>query len=266
MTSSDNSKTAVDVTILMPCLNEAKALPYCIDVAKQTSETLKARGLSSEILISDNGSGDGSPALAKRLGCRVTTCDKRGYGLALIHGCKEARGRYILMGDSDGSYDFREGVAMIEKLQRGFDLCMGNRLGGVIMPGAMPWKNMRIGNPFLSGILNFFFHTGMHDVHCGLRAFTKQAFSDMNLSAPGMEFASELVLKAATMKMKCAEIPITLHPDRRESPSHLRPWRDGFRHLLFILTFGPMMHYMVALVALLSIGLFLLIALILSKR
>lgn len=229
-----------DVTIVMPCLNEVQSLPHCMANALDALSRLRTElGLSGEILIADNGSTDGSQALASELGGRVVAVDARGYGAALIGGCRAAQGQYIIMGDCDGSYNFTEGAAMVAELQKGFDLCMGNRFRGGIAPGAMPWKNRYIGNPALTGILNIFFKTGMHDAHCGLRAIRKNAFDRLNLSGSGMEFASEMVIKAALLKLDMTEIPATLSPDIRNRAPHLRPWRDGWRHLRYLFMLSP---------------------------
>ncbi len=231
--------TEFDVTILMPCLDERITLPACIDTAEEAVRRLAEQGLSAEILISDNGSLDGSQAYARSRGCRVTECPTRGYGAALIHGIRAARGRFIVMGDSDASYDFREGVPMVAKLTEGYDLCMGNRFTGRIIPGAMPPMNRYLGNPALSGVLNLFFRSGVGDAHSGLRAFRRDAALGLQLVSPGMEFASELVVKAALKGLKMTELPITLHPDGRDRKPHLRPWRDGWRHLRFLLALSP---------------------------
>jgi hypothetical protein len=229
-----------DVSIVMPCLNEAISLPHCIGRALETLARLRVElGLSGEIVIADNGSTDGSQALATELGARVVPVTNRGYGAALIGGCHAALGTYILMGDCDGSYDFTEGVAMIEELVAGRDLCMGNRFRGGVAPGAMPWKNRYIGNPALTGILNVFFRTGMGDAHCGLRAIRKDAFAKLKLTGSGMEFASEMVIKAALMRLNMAEVPATLSPDLRQRAPHLRPWRDGWRHLRYLFMLSP---------------------------
>lgn len=231
---------AIDVTIVMPCLDEAISLPHCIANAQAALAGIEAQyGLAGEIVIADNGSTDGSQALATKLGARVVPVTRRGYGAALIGGCEAAFGRYILMGDADGSYDFTNGVAMIGALVDGADLCMGSRFKGGIAPGAMPWKNRYIGNPVLTGILNLFFRSGISDAHCGLRAITRDCFASLNLSGTGMEFASEMVIKAALKRCRISEVPATLSVDLRDRAPHLRPWRDGWRHLRYLLMLSP---------------------------
>lgn len=230
----------VDVTIVMPCLNEIISLPHCIANAKEALARIASLyGLTGEIVVADNGSDDGSQQLAMELGARVVPVAERGYGAALIGGCEGAHGRYILMGDADGSYDFTDGVAMIGQLLDGADLCMGSRFKGGIEPGAMPWKNRYIGNPVLTGILNLFFRSGVSDAHCGLRAITKAAFQSLRLSGSGMEFASEMVIKASLKKLRITEVPATLSKDLRARAPHLRPWRDGWRHLRYLLMLSP---------------------------
>src|SRR5690606_34126231 len=173
-------------------------------------------------------------------GARVINVPQRGYGAALIGGFTGAEGRYLVMGDADGSYDFCESIPMIKSLQAGADICMGSRFKGEIKPGAMPWKNRYIGNPVLTGILNLFFKSGISDAHCGLRALTKKCFEQLNLSSTGMEFASEMVVKASLLEKKMTEVPVTLSPDNRTRPPHLRPWRDGWRHLIFLFLLSPL--------------------------
>ncbi|HEX5257687.1 MAG TPA: glycosyltransferase [Sphingomicrobium sp.] len=230
----------VDVTIVMPCLDEAQCLPHCIVNAKDALRRIEAEyGLTGEIVIADNGSSDGSQMLATGLGARVVGVSERGYGAALIGGGKAARGKYILMGDADGSYDFTDGVAMIGELESGADLCMGSRFKGGISPGAMPWKNRYIGNPVLTGILNLFFGAGISDAHSGLRAIRKDSFLGLGLSGAGMEFASEMVIKAALKRLRIAETPVKLLPDLRDRAPHLRPWRDGWRHLRYLFMLSP---------------------------
>ena len=230
----------VDVSIVMPCLNEAGCLPVCIANAREALAMIERKfGLSGEIVIADNGSTDGSQAIAMAEGARVEPVAERGYGAALIGGGYGARGRYIVFGDADGSYDFRECVPMVEQLIAGADLCMGSRFKGGIAPGAMPWKNRYIGNPVLTGILNLMFRAGISDAHCGLRAVTAEAFRGLRLSGSGMEFASEMVIKAALQRLAIAEVPATLSPDLRDREPHLRPWRDGWRHLRYLLMLSP---------------------------
>lgn len=232
----------VDVTIVMPCLNETQSLPHCIANAQAALDRIAAElGLTGEIVIADNGSTDGSQALAQQLGARVVAVADRGYGAALIGGCSDARGRYILMGDCDGSYDFTDGVAMIAKLDAGFELCMGSRFAerGSISTGAMPWKNRYIGNPVLTGILNLFFRSGIDDAHCGLRAISADAFARLKLSGAGMEFASEMVIKASLLKLRMTQVPAKLLPDLRQRAPHLRPFRDGWRHLRYLFMLSP---------------------------
>ena len=239
------SQTTCDVSLLMPCLNERQTLPYCIEEAKEAQQMLEAAGYTSEILIADNGSDDGSQAFARSQGARVVAVPEKGYGNALIGGAYAARGRFIVMADADCSYDFRECLPLVEDLAHGKDLSMGTRLKGDIHPGAMPWKNRYIGNPVLSGILNLLFRSGLSDAHCGLRALTKEAFHHMDLSAPGMEFASEMVIKAACLDLPRAEHPVSLRPDKRDRPPHLRPWQDGWRHLRYMLLFSPFWLFIV---------------------
>jgi glycosyltransferase involved in cell wall biosynthesis len=232
--------TGVDVTIVMPCLDEAQCLPHCIANAREALAAIQAaHGLSGEILIADNGSTDGGQAIAHRLGARVVAVPERGYGAALRGGFAAARGRYLVMGDADGSYDFTDAAPMIGALVAGADLCMGSRFKGAIRPGAMPWKNRWIGNPVLTGILKLLFHAPISDAHCGLRALTRAAFDRLKLTGAGMEFASEMVIKAALKGETIAETPVTLHPDLRDRPPHLRPWRDGWRHLRYLFMLSP---------------------------
>ncbi|HEX3890381.1 MAG TPA: glycosyltransferase family 2 protein [Verrucomicrobiae bacterium] len=230
---------SVELTILMPCLNEAETLARCIEKAKLGIERSGVRG---EIIIADNGSVDDSIEIAEKSGARVVQVIEKGYGSALRGGIQAAAGKWILMGDADDSYDFSEITGFVEQFQEGFDLIMGCRLpigGGIISPGAMPWKNRRIGNPILSFVGRVFFKCPAHDFHCGLRGFTKAAFWKMDLQTTGMEFASEMVIKSTFKKLKIAEVPITLHKDGRSRPPHLKPWRDGWRHLRFMLLFSP---------------------------
>jgi hypothetical protein len=224
----------------MPCLNERGTLAFCIAAARRALDVLAQRhALAGEIVVADNGSTDGSQEAARSLGARVVQVGRRGYGAAVCGGFAAARGRYLVMGDADGSYDFVEAVPMIEALMAGADLCMGSRFRGGIKPGAMPWKNRYIGNPVLTGILNLLFRARTGDAHCGLRALTKGCFKRLRLEGAGMELASEMVIKASLLGEQIAEVPVTLSPDRRDRPPHLRPWRDGWRHLRYLLMLSP---------------------------
>ncbi len=229
----------LDLTILMPCLNEAETIVACIAKAKLGIERA---GVPGEVLIADNGSTDGSIELAEKHGARVVRVTKKGYGNALRGGIEAAQGRWILMGDADDSYDFSEAPRFVEKLREGHDMVMGCRLpkgGGTIMPGAMPFKNRWLGNPVLSFLGRLLFRTPIRDFHCGLRAFTRDAYERMATKTTGMEFASEMVMKSSIQEMRVAEVPITLHKDGRSRPPHLKPWRDGWRHLRFMLIYSP---------------------------
>lgn len=228
------------VSIVMPCLNEIHSLEHCLDNARDALDQIAAKyGLAGEIVIADNGSTDGSQALAERLGARVVDVPRKGYGAAIIGGFDSAFGQFLVMGDCDGSYDFTNSVPMIGRLLDGADLCMGSRFKGGISPGAMPWKNRYIGNPLLTGILNLFFRSGIEDAHCGLRAIRKETYTQLGLQGAGMEFASEMVIKASLRKMRIDEVPATLSADLRDRAPHLRPWRDGWRHLRYLLMLSP---------------------------
>lgn len=230
----------VDVSVVMPCLNEAATLEACIAEAREALDILERRhGLTGEVIVADNGSTDGSQDIARRAGARVVDITARGYGAALRGGFEAAQGSYLVMGDSDCSYDFREAVPMIEALIAGAGLCMGSRFRGRIEPGAMPWMNRYVGNPLLSGLLRVIFNTRIGDSHCGLRALTAETFRQLKLTSEGMEFASEMVLKASIQKVPLAEVPVTLRPDKRGRPPHLKPFRDGFRHLFYMLMLSP---------------------------
>jgi hypothetical protein len=234
--TTNDSQEGVELTILMPCLNEAETLETCI--AKANSYLQKS-GVRGEVLIADNGSSDGSPDIAKRLGARVVNVRERGYGAALIAGIEAARGRFVIMGDADDSYEFSDLSAFVSALRDGNELVMGNRFRGGIKPGAMPPLHRYLGNPVLSTIGRVFFRSPIGDFHCGLRGFDRQAISNLGLTSPGMEFASEMVVKATLRKLKITEVPTTLSPDGRSRPPHLRSWRDGWRHLRFLMLFSP---------------------------
>lgn len=235
----------LELTIVMPCLNEAETLADCIQKARLGLERAGVRG---EILVADNGSTDGSVALAEKLGARVVHVKEKGYGSALRGGIEAARGKWIIMGDADDSYDFSRIEGFVQKFREQYDLVMGCRLpsgGGTIQPGAMPWKNRWLGNPVLSLIGRVFFKCPARDFHCGLRGFTREAYHKMELKTTGMEFASEMVIKATLKSLRIAEVPITLHPDGRSRPPHLKPWRDGWRHLRFMLIYSPRWLFLV---------------------
>ena len=225
-----------ELSIVMPCLNEAETLATCI---KKAQLSLREHNIVGEIVIADNGSTDGSQDLARSLGARVVDVAARGYGSALMGGIAAARGKFIVMGDADDSYDFSNLLPFVEKLRDGYDLVMGNRFQGGIQPGAMSFSHRYIGNPVLTTIGRVFFHSACGDFHCGLRAFTKAAVVQLDLRTTGMEFASEMVVKATLRKMRITEVPTTLSPDGRSRPPHLRTWRDGWRHLRFLLLYSP---------------------------
>ena len=220
----------------MPCLNEAETLAVCI---RKALGCLSENGISGEVIVADNGSTDGSQAIAEAEGARVVPVEAKGYGNALMGGIEAARGRYVIMGDADDSYDFSALGPFIEKLRKGNDLVMGNRFRGGIAPGAMPALHRYLGNPVLSGLGRLFFRCPVGDFHCGLRGFSREAFGRMKLQTTGMEFASEMVVKATLLGLRIAEVPTTLSPDGRSRPPHLRSWRDGWRHLRFMLLFSP---------------------------
>jgi glycosyltransferase involved in cell wall biosynthesis len=225
----------VDVSIVLPCLNESATLERCI---RQAQSVISSLGIPGEIIIADNGSVDGSCQIAARLGARLVEVAQHGYGAALIGGCRAASGRLIVMADSDASYDLLESIPMIHLLDQGADLVVGSRFKGRIFPGAMPWKNRYFGNPFLTGLLNLLFRSGLSDTQCGIRAFTRQAFDRMALHSPGMEFASEMIVKATRLGMKRQEVPVTYYPDGRNRAPHLHPWRDGWRHLRLLVRYS----------------------------
>jgi glycosyltransferase involved in cell wall biosynthesis len=243
--------TAIEVSIVMPCLNEAETLARCIGHA-QTA--VKMSGYSAEIIIADNGSTDGSQRIARELGATVVEVPRRGYGSALIGGIDAAAGRFVVMGDADDSYDFEAIAPLIDKLREGYDLVVGNRFLGGIEPGAMPWSHRWVGNPALTFISRIFFNAPVGDTHCGLRALTKDAYERMRLRATGMEFASEMVIKASLKGMRITEVAVKLRPDGRSRPPHLRTWRDGWRHLRFMLLFSPRWLFLYPGLALFALG------------
>jgi glycosyltransferase involved in cell wall biosynthesis len=227
---------ALEVSIIMPCLNEAETLAVCI---KKAQRFIAENELAGEVIIADNGSNDGSQEIARRLNARVVNVPAKGYGSALKGGIEAAKGKYIIMGDADDSYDFSNLNPFIKKLRNGYDLVMGNRFQGGIASGAMPFLHRYLGNPVLTGIGKLLFGSPCNDFHCGLRGFRKDAISSLELQTTGMEFASEMVVKATLHKMQITEVPTTLSPDGRSRPPHLNTWRDGWRHLRFLLMYSP---------------------------
>ncbi|AYQ27905.1 MULTISPECIES: glycosyltransferase family 2 protein [unclassified Polaromonas] len=246
------TESQFELTVLMPCLNEAQTLMRCIRSAQRY---LADAGVHGEILIADNGSSDGSQQIAMDAGARVIHVAQPGYGAALIAGICSAQGRYVVMGDSDDSYDFSDLSGFLEQLRAGADLVMGNRFRGGILPGAMPFLHRYLGNPVLSFVGRLFFRAKIGDFHCGLRGLSRQAILRLGLVAPGMEFASEMVAKAALAGLRITEVPTTLRPDGRGRPPHLRTWRDGWRHLRFLLLFCPRWLFLYPGLALLVVGL-----------
>ena len=226
----------MELTILMPCLNESETLAICIQKARSF---LQRNGIDGEVLIADNGSTDGSKEIAVSEGARVVDVSDKGYGNALIGGINAAKGKYIIMGDADDSYDFVNMEPFVEKLREGYDLVMGNRFKGGIAEGAMPFLHRYLGNPVLSFIGRLFFNIKTGDFHCGLRGFNAERIKQLKLHTPGMEFASEMVVKSSLFKYKMAEVPTTLKKDGRSHPPHLHTWRDGWRHLVFLLMYSP---------------------------
>ncbi|MBI4962246.1 MAG: glycosyltransferase family 2 protein [Desulfomonile tiedjei] len=232
----------IEVSAIMPCLDEEETVASCIGKAMNCFAALGIRG---EVVVGDNGSTDRSVQIAESLGARVVTEPRKGYGAALKAAIKSARGRYCIMADCDDSYDWSGMGPFIEKLRQGYDLVMGTRLKGTILPGAMPPLHRFFGNPFLSGTMNLFFRTGVSDAYCGMRGFSKEAFSKLNVQAVGMEFAIEMIIKASNQRMKITEVPITLHVDGRSRPPHLRSFRDGWRTLRLLLFYAPDYLYLI---------------------
>lgn len=246
------------VSVILPCLNEAETLESCIVEARSA---LAEAEIDGEVVIADNGSIDGSQEIARNLGARVVDVAAKGYGNALRGGIEAARGELIVMGDADGSYNFRHVVRIVEKLREGYDLVMGNRFLGGVQPGAMPWHHYWIGNPVLSGVGRLFFNCPVGDFHCGLRGFSKAAYERMELTTTGMEFASEMVIKSTLNGLKIAETPTVLRPDGRSRAPHLRSFRDGWRHLRFMLIFCPRWLFVIPGAALAFTGIVLMLLL-----
>lgn len=229
-------KKQYTVSIVMPCLNEAETLPACI---RKAQSFLHKNRIAGKIIVADNGSTDGSQAIARELGARVVHVNERGYGSALQGGFEAAQSQYIIMGDADDSYDFSDLAKFLDALEDGYDLVIGNRFQGGIMPGAMPFLHRYVGNPILSWIARLFFKSNVGDFHCGLRGFRKDVLPILNLQTIGMEFASEMIVKATMKNMRVKEVPIILYPDGRTRSPHLRTWADGWRHLRFLLLYSP---------------------------
>ena len=246
-------QTSLDLTILMPCLNEAETIEVCV---RKAMTWLTASGLTGEVLVADNGSRDGSQGMAEALGARVVAVPEKGYGAALIGGIRAARGKYVIMGDADDSYDFSKLDAFVERLQDGADLVMGNRFKGGIEKGAMPPLHYWLGNPVLSFIGRLLFNIPVGDFHCGLRGFNRDSILALGLKSPGMEFASEMVVKASLAKLAMEEVPTTLRPDGRSRPPHLKTWRDGWRHLKFLMLHSPKWVFIYPGLLLLALGVF----------
>ncbi len=241
-----------ELSVVMPCLNEARTVGGCIDEARRS---IKQLGVSAEVIVADNGSTDGSPEVARAHGARVVPVERKGYGSALQGGIAAARGRYVIMGDADGSYDFGRIDGLLERLRAGDDLVMGNRFKGGIQPRAMPPLHRYFGNPLMTAILNLFFRSPVGDTQCGLRGFRKDAYERLGLVTPGMEFASEMVAKACLCRLRISEVPVVLRPDGRDRPPHLRSFRDGWRGLRLLLLLCPVWLYLIPAGLLLGSGL-----------
>lgn len=245
------TQNSIELTVVIPCLNETLTLAGCV---REAIDAMQSSGIVGEVVVADNGSTDGSQKIATDNGARVEPIVIKGYGNALRGGIAAARGKYLIMGDADGSYNFSHLPRFVERLRAGADLVMGNRFLGGIEPGAMPWKNRHIGNPILSFIGRLFFKTGIGDFHCGLRGFTTEAYQRMDLRTTGMELASEIVIKSVLFGLRVEEVPTVLRVDGRDRPPHLRPWRDGWRHLRFMLLFSPRWLFWYPGILLMAIG------------
>ena len=245
----------IELSVVMPCLNEADTLETCI---RKASRAMEEQGIAGEVVVADNGSTDGSQEIARRCGARVVQVSARGYGSALLGGIKASRGRFVVMGDADDSYNFLEIPRFVEQLRQGAELVQGCRLpsgGGTIVPGAMPFSHRWIGNPLFSALVRRWFRSGIHDVYCGLRGFTRDLFDRLDLRCTGMEFATEMIIKATLFKARIAEVPITLHPDGRKSHApHLKTIRDGWRTLRFFLMYCPKWLFLIPGLVLILLG------------
>ncbi len=253
----------VDVSVVIPCLNEASSLAICIEKAVNA---FRKAGLSGEVVVADNGSTDGSAEIAERQGARVVRVAERGYGAALRAGIAATRGPFIIMGDADDSYDFGEVPRFVEKLREGYDVVMGNRFRGGIQPGAMPRLHKYFGNPGLTALLNLLFHADIGDSYCGMRGFTRALYDRLDVRSAGMEFALEMIIKAAQLGARITEISIVLWPDKRGRAPHLRSFRDGWRSLRFMLLYAPNWLFLMPGAALAAVGLFLVLWLLPGPR
>jgi len=253
---SPSETSFVEVSIVMPCLNEADTIATCIEKAQRA---LAENNIAGEIIVADNGSSDESPSIASHMGVRLIRVEAKGYGHALMAGISEAHGKYVIMGDADDSYDFLEIPRYVEKLRQGFDLVQGCRLlsgGGTILPGAMPFLHQWVGNPLLSKMARWMFRSPIHDVYCGLRGFSVQLYRELNQRCTGMEFATEMIVNASLRNKKICEVPITLHPDGRKSHApHLKTFRDGWRTLRFFLLYSPRWLFLIPGSLLIVLGL-----------
>ncbi len=258
-TALSDIEKSCELSIVMPCLDEAETLAICIDKARAF---LEGNNISGEIIVADNGSTDGSQAIAEAHGARIVNIPTRGYGAALMGGIRAAHGRYVIIGDADDSYDFSGLASFVAKLREGYDLVMGNRFKGGIKPGAMPPLHRYLGNPVLTGIGRLFFGSPSGDFHCGLRGFRRDAIEQLDLRTTGMEFASEMVVKATLHGLRVTEVPTTLSPDGRSRPPHLRSWRDGWRHLRFLLLYSPRWLFLYPGITFMVLGLAIMFALL----
>jgi glycosyltransferase involved in cell wall biosynthesis len=248
----DAIEVSIEVSVVIPCLNEVNSIGTCVEKALQAFRT---GGWNGEVVVGDNGSTDGSQEIAWSLGARVVSAPRRGYGHALRAAILASRGRFVVMGDADDSYDFNEVPAFVAKWREGYEVVMGNRFRGAIKPGAMPWLHRYIGNPALTALMNLFFRTGIGDSQCGMRGFSREVFDRLDLRCTGMEFASEFVIKAAQAGSRMSEVPVTLWPDKRGRPPHLRSFRDGWRHLCFMLLYAPNWLFLLPGASLMAAGL-----------
>lgn len=252
---SQGPREDIEVSIVMPCLNEADTLESCVVKAQRA---LRDAGIRGEVIVADNGSSDGSVAIGERLGARVVRVEAKGYGNALMGGIEAARGRYVIMGDADDSYDFLEIPKFVAQLREGHELVQGCRLpagGGTVAEGAMPWSHRWIGNPMFSLLVRWWFRAPIHDVYCGLRGFTKDLYRRLDQRCTGMEFAAEMIIKSSLYRVSIAEVPITLHPDGRKAHApHLKTFRDGWRTLRFFLMYSPRWLFLVPGILLIALG------------